>query len=822
MDLDALGLNSTFESTDIETNHQPPVDRVDTSEIEGPEDFTMNMTYWMTADLPLAQIKSRKEAASRKLDIREDAIRDLEVAQETTGEGDKVLIEDMASVELSTRANGTTLDHERSTAATEASMENDEKVRSFLSALPDTDMGSALMGTPLRAPKNSFLQIPMSSPPKARSLQATVEDYDTPRKPTQETVIHHTLAVADDSTQNTFNDQFADIQAQLEQQSLASKTRIVELETILAYIRTELDNARTENYKHKSMLTALEQQQKEGAAARSSLETQLKTQEEALVSKMQEFGEEMRLQNQAKLQSQRTDFEQKLRTVEETRRAVEQTLEQVRGDNAAAAFTSGNSQDQDMRGHEDLTHKLASVQARADDLHAQLEKVTAEAKARREDIQAREKSRMNDEAKTHAQKIQIATLEGHLRTVRFELECAQADVAAKQQLFQSNIDLNSRLRTLQTELDTRTAINISKDQQNSQTNSDAHFLSMQSQLTSTQADLLSKDQQILGHIHAQEQVEQRLNTAQGRVEGLESTVTTLRQQLAEAHRDSARARTETERCQGELEDANDRLQDARAEADRRVADVEKKLNKMKESRADAERKLHDLQSHGEEQARDHETMLEDVRDRAEDAVRKVGTLLEQERREKKRLIKDLKRSQEELSSLREATTQNPADEESSDDSDTQTKISPSALQKDSEIATLRSTLRRRTSELKSLKANSLALEKQLSTRTSSAADYRATIAALQARLADQEDDFVAINRAMDEKLAVMLNKLVKERAKAVVGKRDGQWTELVEQLGREREVMGKVLLRQWGREEVGIANEKKGEKQGFVYKFVER
>jgi hypothetical protein len=38
----------------------------------------------------------------------------------------------------------------------------------------------------------------------------------------------------------------------------------------------------------------------------------------------------------------------------------------------------------------------------------------------------------------------------------------------------------------------------------------------------------------------------------------------------------------------------------------------------------------------------------------------------------------------------------------------------------------------------------------------------------------------------------------------------------------EKELLGKVLLRQWGREEVGIANEKHGEKQPYKYQYVKR
>lgn len=143
MDLDALGLNSTFESTELEHSHQPPVDRVDTSEIEGPEDFTMNMTYWMTADLPLAQIKSRKEANTKRPTARMDAIPDGSEGRQATEVGEPVVVvekprqrsdEPPRTASPSRRANGSSEERRHSKAVSERSMENDEKVRSFFPA----------------------------------------------------------------------------------------------------------------------------------------------------------------------------------------------------------------------------------------------------------------------------------------------------------------------------------------------------------------------------------------------------------------------------------------------------------------------------------------------------------------------------------------------------------------------------------------------------------------------------------------------------------------------------------------------------------------
>jgi hypothetical protein len=893
MDLDALGLNSTFESTELQGSYEPAVDRVDTSEIEGPEDFTMNMTYWMTADLPLAQIKSRKEAKGRIQEHRMDAMQEEYTAPNSTGEGDQVVVAERtrdrqegrsAHTSPTRRANGTTDERAYSTPASERSMENDEKVRSFLSALPDTDMESAIAGTPLHLPKHSFLQIPRSSPPKARSLQPTVEDYDTPRKPTQETVIHHTSAVIDTSEHDALQQQIAELHSRLGRQELTSQKRITELETILSYTRSELDGARNDYYNQRETAARLETKLEEQTA---EAETQLKAREDALEAKMHEYGEEMRLQTRAKLQKQRDDYEQSRALADSERMAKEQA--QAKSAALMAESTRSTEKqlqaknDQQQAAHEksaetvELTSQLSAVQARADHLQAQLKQATADAASTLNWVEREKRSRI----------AQIFKLETSLQSTNFELECARADVAAKEQLFRTNGDLNAHIRALRSDLDTARSELTTRDLHGSQdVELTTRISSLQSQLESSRAEVLSKEQDLSRHTKLQDQLEQRLNAAQGRTEGLETTITTLRQQLAEAHRDSARAQTDRERFERDLEDANDRLtetrtetdrrihdleqklsrfreskleaerkfkdlqsqhedlveghesalEEAHAEAQRRVTDVEQKLTRVKESKLEAERKLRELQSQRDDLVEGHEAMMEDVRDKAEDAVRKAGALLEQERNEKKRLIKDLKRTKDDLEKLRAEAAQRLVDDDEESDHDSATSaLSATTKAKDIEITTLRDIIRKQVLEMKTLKTETNTLRKEskkLKVTAELQSEFESTIselkdqlgalsaenATLQLKLEDQE----AINTAMDEKLATLLNRVMKERAKTVVGKRDGQWQESVDQVQNEKALLGRVLLRQWGREELGIADEKGGEKQTYKYQYVKR
>jgi chromosome segregation ATPase len=929
MDLDALGLNSTFESTELEHSHQPPVDRVDTSEIEGPEDFTMNMTYWMTADLPLAQIKSRKEANTKRPAARMDAIQDSSEGRQATEVGEPIVVveeprqrseERSRAASPTRRADGTPDKRRHSAAVSERSMENDEKVRSFLSNLPDTEMDGALTGTPMHGPRRSFLQVPRSSPPKARSLQPTVEDYDTPRKPTQETVIRHTSAIIDTTEQDVARNKIAELQHQLEQQESSSRSRITELETILSYTRSELESTRAENYKHKEKVSHLEKSMERlGAdhdAARAAADVESKSRQRALEAKIRESAEEMRLQNLVKLETMLVGFEHERKDLEESNRQLaeeakakgrslelsEATLLHER-EAQQSEKTDGNAEEKRML----LAEQLSSVQARANALQSKLETATAEIESVREKMREKDLVSGAVEATATEQTRRIVKLEGDLQNARFEVQCAKAEAAAKQQLFQTNIELNTRLRTLQSELESarngsagqnqRTenneletrigslqsqldavrADNAAKDQRLQHTISletevqslraqigassndralndgqsrqgvslEARIRSLQSQLQSAQSELTAKDKEVARYIEEQEQAEHRISTYQGRLQSLEASNASLRQQLAEAHRESAQARGDAERFERDLEDANDLLKEAQAEADRRVSDIDRKLSKMKELKVEAETKFKELRAQHEDMIEQHDTTMDDVRDKAEDAVRKAGALLEQERSEKRRITRELKRIKEEVETLRNSAAQKVVLEDDADstldDNDTTTNSSATAT----EITSLRSIIRTQLADMKTLRSELVTLRKELKTLKSTRSDsptsspstistLESTISALRAEnaslhslLATREADYEAVNKAMDEKLAVLLSKLMKEKAKTVVGKRDGQWSESVRELESEREVLGKVVMRQWGREELGAGaggEEREGKegKQAYRYKYAKR
>lgn len=861
MDLDALGLNSTFESTDLDQKHQPKVDVIETSDIEGPDDFTMNMTYWMTADLTRGhQVRSRKEADTKVSEVRGDANFAASQAQDALSTRDRATMgkavhtaeseanADLEPTSTTPRVDTTAKGFPSSKAPSEASMEHDEKVRSYLSALPDTDLdGHVLTSTPLRIPKHNLLPIP-SSPARARSLQPTVEDHDTPRKPTQETVIHHPPQRIARSEQEMLRQQIEELQARMQEDAHTSKTRITELETLLSYTRSDLDTARSEVYKQRGQMDDL---QKTVDRQQSELEARAintVAQDGQDSAKSQGPSDSIRLQYFAEIQSQKEDFKRQLQALEEAKRNVDQEmtargellahvqaeLKQLRGSNEQGldrrdAPPTANQSIQQGRADQalDWEKKLAAVQERADSFQADLEKASAELKdARQEAIGNRALQRSTDEM-IQSQSARIAQFQSQVSSLESEAASSREELIKKDKQIQQKEDLESQLRATQTELeDLRKTQEQNQHWRSEYTQLESQYQNLRSQLRSTRTDSEEIDELATKPFEERQQIEQRLQAAQGRIDSLEATIASLRQQLGEAHRETSKARTDAEQFKDLLEDANDRLQDARAEADRRVLDVEMKLSKLKDLKTTSESKLKErlveLQTEHDELKEDHEMRMESVRDNAEDAIRKAGSLLEKERAEKRKAVKEAKKMSLELEHLRAKTTHIVEDDDQSGDEDSTPK---------NELESLRLLVQKQASTLKRVEAERSILRKEAARlqdmqgipQNQHVLDLQSQLDAVRRenqKLRDdaaiREQDFQAVNKAMDERLARMLSKALKERTKTAVNKRDGQW---VEKMQNERELMGKVLMREWGRQEVGVAEE--GEKQSYRYKYVQ-
>ena len=208
-------------------------------------------------------------------------------------------------------------------------------------------------------------------------------------------------------------------------------------------------------------------------------------------------------------------------------------------------------------------------------------------------------------------------------------------------------------------------------------------------------------------------------------------------------------------------------------------------------------------------------------------------MLETERADKKKALRELQSRSKELDDIRteasRAASENADSSSPSDEDDEEPKPATTAAAKTAETQHLLTLLTHHSQIAKSLKtelshlrrstnAKILALQTTLDT-------LRAENASLKVALESQRAETEAVNRAVDERLAASLTKMLRERETKVVGKRDDQWVERVKGLEGERRLLGKVVMREWGKGECGGGGTGGGEGEGgqlYRYQFVKR
>jgi chromosome segregation ATPase len=316
---------------------------------------------------------------------------------------------------------------------------------------------------------------------------------------------------------------------------------------------------------------------------------------------------------------------------------------------------------------------------------------------------------------------------------------------------------------------------------------------LQTQLDASRADITAKDQEILRSIEEQEQLDQRFIASQKRISELEASISTLRQQLEQARMETSEARVEIENAQEGARVARVGLREARAEADAHINELGDRLKGLKDAKANAEGRVMELENEREAFLEAHKMKSLELRNKAEDAVKKVSAMLDLERAEKKKVGKEIKKLKEEVSRL---TAELEKRSEESEDKDEDVE----------EVQTLRELLRKQVQATKAAKMEAQATRKELES--------------LRTEMETQKEDFKAVNMEMDERLALLLRSITKERAKTAIELRDGQWVKNMERLQGERELMGKVLMREWGKQECGAVAA--DENQAYRYLYVKR
>ncbi|KAF4313806.1 hypothetical protein GTA08_BOTSDO01485 [Botryosphaeria dothidea] len=303
------------------------------------------------------------------------------------------------------------------------------------------------------------------------------------------------------------------------------------------------------------------------------------------------------------------------------------------------------------------------------------------------------------------------------------------------------------------------------------------------------------------------QTDELLERSRCQVEDLETNMALLQEQLGLARRETDGLRRDADAARESARVLRDELREAQgrvADGTRRVGVLERARDEdgdmAEAARRDVVRMLENVRGElvtEKARVRELEGLVdrvrgekEGVRKRAEEAVRVAGTRLNGERIEKAGLRRALDGLRTEVETLRSAIEGRKKELSSSTDE-------PDGVYADEHTDTF-SSPDSRSSELESLR------------RALRDADLSAKAAQEDARRAREEttalkEDFISVNHAMDERMLQALRT------------REKEWRRKMDALEKEKKVLGRALLHQWGREEVG-----EGEPQGYRYKFVKK
>lgn len=370
------------------------------------------------------------------------------------------------------------------------------------------------------------------------------------------------------------------------------------------------------------------------------------------------------------------------------------------------------------------------------------------------------------------------------------------------------------------------AINQALTQQKAE--SDARIAELEARLSTTQSQLeaartSSSEAALSDSMHLadeRKQTDDLLARSRQQIADLEANLQLLQSQLALARRetDEMRRAADTAREGARvLRSELGRSQELVEERGRRLEEVarehEADTDMAERARRDAERMLEERVRAAERKAKvllergvaEKESEVGEMRRRAETAVRKAQTMLNGERIEKAGLKRALEGLKEEVEVLRKQVEERKKDSgaAAAPSSSTSPSNHPSPPDAAEEITRSHddgddNTTSPRSSELELLR-------RALRDATTATKEAREDARRAREESAALREDFAEVNRAMDERVV----RLVRAREK--------EWRGKVEALAAEKRALGRALLHEWGREEVG-----EGEPQAYRYKYVER
>ncbi|KAK1057793.1 hypothetical protein LTR74_013865 [Friedmanniomyces endolithicus] len=283
----------------------------------------------------------------------------------------------------------------------------------------------------------------------------------------------------------------------------------------------------------------------------------------------------------------------------------------------------------------------------------------------------------------------------------------------------------------------------------------------------------------------------------------EQTAKVHREEL-EKFRDSEAA--ETEQLRRELQHARTALTDLEA----RMQDANDEMERMRIERTKAEQAETKAGDDGSafRRAHDEHTTQSDndqrrATEQAEDAQQQVKDLQQQLRNEQTSHDNEL----EQLETAHEqalGAAENTVDTARSELKSQQSQLNEAILERDAAqdtLAELQAKQNTVDSGLQKSRSDLETTQAELATCRSHLATANADLAVLRERLADSE----AVDAALDARVSEAMRK------------REVHWLSKLAESERERRVMAKALLHQWGREDVGV-----NAPQGYAYKYLAR
>ncbi|KAF2754737.1 hypothetical protein EJ05DRAFT_131799 [Pseudovirgaria hyperparasitica] len=786
IDFDALRGPGSDASSFADLPKVEPLDAIRSEDIDGPTDFTQNMDFWMRA--PLREGSLRDSLAPTV--TMPERISNTEVAEDLEEYIDSSEIEEQHTQGQEQHAQQQNQhpdddqddDDRQSTAS---SMENQERVLSYLDALPEADVPAIHVESPRPI-------VASNKAKSVRSLQPTVEDVDTtPHKPSHPSrSSHKPLSPQQPSPLPSQTPTLTDLQEQLLRQTSESNNIIRKLQETLAFTSDELKRSQSTNEgyirelstvrsEHERSLqransewadqlavlkeTALKEKTDLEAAhlkEKNDMNSKIKTLEMQSAADRTYFArksEELRISHTNELRQQKEEYDRASTSRDDRIASLQKKIEDSIAERYAIEESRRSALTEEReRQADDLNSKLEAYQAEIARLRRELERNSAAADINLDNVKASLYQELEQEKS--GSKAKISALEEQLQLAQTQFN--QND-ATKEVSFLSSTEIEkepvAQARIAELEARLKTTIGQLED--------------MRKQVLLKEQDVSQQKQQ---RLHAHE----LYNLSQTKVADMESGLTSLRLQLDQMRNEIRIARDEANESRDARREEQAVLEKIRSKLFHHTADWEEERAKLLEKQRELQNEINELNAETAEKHIKHKTAMDSLRTKAENGIKQLGEMLEIERTDKNRARQELAAANEELAQLKIEPTD--------------TRVQPVYRIHDQ-------------TEHQDGSEALIAIRTALQAQQEATAAARADAATARAELVAFKEDNEAVNSAFDE------------RIQAFMREREQKWRERLQAALKDRHSMTKALMHEWGRDECGLGNP-----QLYQYKYLKR